>query len=90
MLQELVDLQTALYSEQLRTSARDMYDLKLHIIQRNLYGADIDEFAVNIAMLRLWLSLAIEYEGDDPDPSAQSRLQDRPGRQPSWTGSGPR
>ena len=68
MLQELVDLQTALYSEQLRTSARDMYDLKLHIIQRNLYGADIDEFAVNIAMLRLWLSLAIEYEGDDPDP----------------------
>ena len=68
MLQELVDLQTALYSEQLRTSARDMYDLKLHIIQRNLYGADIDEFAVNIAMLRLWLSLAIEYEGDDPGP----------------------
>ena len=68
MLQELVDLQTALYSEQLRTSARDMYNLKLHIIQRNLYGADIDEFAVNIAMLRLWLSLAIEYEGDDPDP----------------------
>ena len=68
MLQELVDLQTALYSEQLRTSARDMYNLKLHIIQRNLYGADIDEFAVNIAMLRLWLSLAIEYEGGDPDP----------------------
>ena len=68
MLQELVDLQTALYSEQLRASARDMYDLKLHIIQRNLYGADIDEFAVNIAMLRLWLSLAIEYEGEEPDP----------------------
>ena len=68
MLQELVDLQTALYSEQLRTSARDMYNLKLHIIQRNLYGADIDQFAVNIAMLRLWLSLAIEYEGEDPDP----------------------
>ena len=68
MLQELVDLQTALYSEQLRTSARDMYNLKLHIIQRNLYGVDIDEFAVNIAMLRLWLSLAIEYEGEDPDP----------------------
>ena len=68
MMQELVDLQTALYSEQLRTSARDLYRLKLHIIQRNLYGVDIDDFAVNIAMLRLWLSLVIEYEGDYPAP----------------------
>ena len=29
---------------------------------------DIDEFAVNIAMLRMWLSLAIEYEGERPEP----------------------
>lgn len=30
---------------------------------------DIDPFAVNIAMLRLWLSLIVEYEGpDDPPP----------------------
>ena len=43
-------------------------NLKLGIIQRNLFGVDIDGFAVNIAMLRLWLSLAIEYEGDDPPP----------------------
>ena len=68
MMQELVDLQTALYSERLRASGRDLYRLKLHIIQRNLYGTDIDEFAINIAMLRLWLSLVIEYEGGDPDP----------------------
>ena len=68
MMQELVDLQTALYSDRLRATARDLYDLKLHIIQRNLYGVDIDEFAVNIAMLRMWLSLAIEYEGERPEP----------------------
>lgn len=68
MMQELVELQAALYSDRLRTTARDLYDLKLHIIQRNLYGVDNDEFAVNIAMLRLWLSLAIEYEGDTPEP----------------------
>ena len=68
MMQELVDLQTALYSDSLRATARDLYDLKLHIIQRNLYGVDIDEFAVNIAMLRMWLSLAIEYEGERPEP----------------------
>ena len=68
MMQELVDLQTALYSDRLRATSRDLYDLKLHIIQRNLYGVDIDEFAVNIAMLRMWLSLAIEYEGEKPEP----------------------
>lgn len=63
MLQELVDLQTVLYSDQLAHQAKDVYALKLQIIQDNLYGADIDEFAKNIAMLRIWLSLAIEYDG---------------------------
>ena len=47
---------------------RSLYDLKLHIIRRNLYGVDIDEFAINIAMLRMWLSLVIEYEGEKPEP----------------------
>ena len=42
--------------------------MKLEIIQRNLYGVDIDEFAVNIAMLRMWLSLAIDFEGESPPP----------------------
>ena len=65
MLHELVDLQTTLYN--VRTDPRSLYELKLHIIERNLYGVDIDEFAVNIAMLRMWLSLAIEYEGEQPE-----------------------
>ena len=66
MMQELVDLRTALFN--VGVDARNLYELKLHIIQRNLYGVDIDEFAVNIAMLRMWLSLVIEYEGDRPEP----------------------
>ena len=68
MMQELVELQTILYSDQLRNDARSIYELKLHIIQNNLYGVDIDEFAVNIAMLRMWLSLAIDYDGAKPEP----------------------
>ncbi len=68
MMQELVELWAILYSDRLKTDARSFYDLKLHIIERNLYGVDIDPFAVNIAMLRMWLSLAIEYEGDKPKP----------------------
>ncbi len=66
MLQELIDLQTALYN--VRADSRSLYELKLHIIEQNLYGVDIEPFAINIAMLRLWLSLAIEYEGERPEP----------------------
>ena len=66
MMQELVDLHTALYRAGVDT--KSLHELKLRIIERNLYGADIDGFAVNIAMLRLWLSLAIDYEGATPEP----------------------
>ena len=66
MMQELIELQTALYNA--GADAKALYELKLEIIQRNLYGVDIDEFAVNIAMLRMWLSLAIDYEGEKPEP----------------------
>ena len=66
MMQELIELQTTLFNA--GVDAKALYDLKLEIIQRNLYGVDIDDFAVNIAMLRLWLSLAIEYEGERPEP----------------------
>ena len=66
MMQELIELQTTLYN--VGVDSKALYDLKLEIIQRNLYGVDIDEFAVNIAMLRMWLSLAIDYEGEKPEP----------------------
>ena len=68
MMQELVELQTSLYN--VGVDERSLYELKLHIIERNLYGVDNDEFAVNIAMLRLWLSLAVDFQGTRPPPSA--------------------
>ena len=66
MMQDLIELQIALFNA--GVDAKALYDLKLEIIQRNLYGVDIDDFAVNIAMLRMWLSLAIDYEGERPEP----------------------
>ncbi len=66
MMQELIELQVRLFN--VTQDAKSLYDLKLEIIQRNLYGVDIDSFAVNIAMLRMWLSLAIDYEGATPEP----------------------
>ena len=66
MMQELIDLQTTLYN--VGVDAKALYELKLEIIERNLYGVDIDRVAVNIAMLRMWLSLAIDFEGENPEP----------------------
>ena len=68
MLHELVELRKLLFNSNRKDDAQDDYNRKLKIIQHNLYGVDLDEFAVNIARLRLWLSLAVEYTGATPQP----------------------
>ena len=67
MMSELLRLREALFQSN-QIDSPTIYQRKLDIIQNNLYGVDKDEFAVNIAMLRLWLSLAVDYEGDTPQP----------------------
>jgi len=68
MMQELVGLQSAIFDNRMVEDERSKYAMKSHIIERNLHGADSDEFAIEIAKLRLWLSLAIDYEGIEPEP----------------------
>ena len=67
MMGELLRLRDALFQSK-EIDSKSTYQRKLDIIQQNLYGVDKDEFAVNIAMLRLWLSLAVDYEGEVPEP----------------------
>ena len=67
MLRELLDLRESLFRTR-RIDPRTNYQRKLEIIQNNLYGVDKEEFAVNIARLRLWLSLVVDYEGQSPPP----------------------
>ena len=67
MMGELLRLREALFQSN-QIDSPIIYQRKLNIIQQNLYGVDKDEFAVNIAMLRLWLSLAVDYEGNTPQP----------------------
>src|ERR1019366_5670144 len=67
LLHELLDLRAALFATK-KIDARSVYERKLEIIQQNIYGVDIDPFAVNIARLRLWLSLAVDFEGANPPP----------------------
>ncbi len=62
MLHELHALTKLLQTRADQATARDDYERKLNIIERNLYGVDKDNFAVQIARFRLWLSLVINYD----------------------------
>ena len=68
MLQELFTLTEKLDTRAQTDDSHNAYQRKLNIIHNNIYGVDSDEFAVSIARLRLWLSLAVDFEGDHPDP----------------------
>lgn len=65
MMHELLRLREALFAHR-GVDSGTAYDRKLEIIQNNLYGVDIDLFAVNIA--KLWLSLAVDFQGAKPPP----------------------
>jgi type I restriction-modification system DNA methylase subunit len=67
MLHELLEKRESLFVTR-RVGTKIIYERKLEIIQNNLYGVDIDDFAVNIARLRLWLSLIVDYEDYPPPP----------------------
>ena len=51
---------------------RSPYNLKLQTIKNCIFAADIEPSAVDIAQLRLWLSLVID---DEINPDAQSPLE---------------
>jgi len=75
LLHEMIAIYRLLYSERLTRDARSLYELKLRIISQNLYGVDIDPFATSIAMLRLWLSLAVEAEEAVPLPNLDFKIE---------------
>ena len=67
MLQEILALNDTLFRA--GKTPESLYRQKLDIISNNIYGADKDALAVSTAMLRLWLSLAVDYDGEGtPDP----------------------
>jgi len=46
----------------------DEYHLKKETIQNCIYGVDIDPSAIEIAKLRLWLSLVVDYNLEEIEP----------------------
>lgn len=63
MLHEIVAARQALAHHTGNTSSS--YVLKRHAIAENIYGVDIDASAIDIARLRLWLSLIVDEEDYD-------------------------
>ena len=63
MMHEIVRARQALGSALTDQSGeRTSYALKRHAIQHSLYGVDIDASAIDIAKLRLWLSLVVDED----------------------------
>ncbi len=62
MMTEIVRARMALTPYFDDATERTAYHFKRHAIQNSLYGADIDIGAVEIAKLRLWLSLVVDEE----------------------------
>jgi hypothetical protein len=48
------------------------YDLKKEVVECCLYGVDIQEQAVRLCELRLWLSLVVDYQFDRAKPFASA------------------
>lgn len=56
---------------------RSAYGLKRHAIEASIYGVDVDAGAVDIARLRLWLSLVVDevgYEQIQPLPNLDYKI----------------
>lgn len=60
LTQYMVDAINAIHRGYSNVKGRKPYDLKLQTIQRCIHAVDIERSAVDIAKLRLWLSLVVE------------------------------
>ncbi len=60
MMTEIVKARQVL--ETFTKAGKTVYDLKRECIENSLYGVDIDAGAVEIAKLRLWLSLVVDED----------------------------
>ena len=75
LLQEILALNDSIFRA--GHTPESLYRQKLNIITNNIHGVDKDGLAVSTAMLRLWLSLAVDFDGigaPDPLPNLDLKL----------------
>ncbi|MEA2033435.1 MAG: type IIL restriction-modification enzyme MmeI [Euryarchaeota archaeon] len=86
LMHEIVRLKTTLAGK-LKIKVTNA-QLKREIIKSNLYGVDIEPEAIEIAMLRLWLSLVVDEELNavEPLPNLDYKLRVGNSLVESWRG----
>ena len=62
MMNEIIKIRSVLTTCLQNKKERTAYNFKRHAIEHCLYGVDIDSGAIEIAKLRLWLSLVVDEE----------------------------
>ena len=72
MLNEIVQARAALAVH--KQEPIDYYNLKRDTILHSIYGVDLDGGAVEIAKLRLWLSLVVEEDQPHPLPNLEFKI----------------
>jgi adenine-specific DNA-methyltransferase len=77
MMHEIVKSRQALTPHITDKTGRNAYNFKRHAIHESIYGVDINPSAVDIAKLRLWLSLVVDeenYEEIKPLPNLDYKI----------------
>ena len=72
-LQEIYYIKITLQQLGITTEQTDA-QIKKHIIEKNIYGVDIDAGAVDIARLRFWLSLVVDEQLPKPLPNLDFKI----------------
>jgi len=72
MVAAIARLDLCIQGRDILTQYNYYYDLKKQIIESCLYGVDIQEQAVRLCELRLWLSLIVDYQIDPDKPFVQA------------------
>lgn len=74
LLQEIFNTQIYLHELKGFKKGKTDADIKKHIIEKSIYGVDIDAGAVDIARLRCWLSLVVEEQKPQPLPNLDFKI----------------
>lgn len=74
----MLQIITKLYERILPVSQYDGYNVKLGIIEKNIYGVDIQPMATEISRLRAWLAIVVEdyydHEKINPLPNLEFKF----------------
>lgn len=77
MMQEIIKAREVLTTYIGESESRTTYNFKRQAIQESIYGVDIDPGAIDIAKLRLWLSLVVDeddYHNIKPLPNLDYKI----------------